>query len=456
MSRGLRIRPGFSFVVFLLLVFSGPLPLFSENQPGASALHGDISTKYRLRAAVGPGEQAYDHDLVQGAVLDLAGLGNGRFSIHLSADAKEDLDGNQYHTGFYPLKDLNDAWPYPVNANLYELYLDLNRPGSIIPLLRIGRQAGTRAEPFYFDGASAELRLLDRLELTVYGGLAVHFYEVEYSWASDALAGAGLDFRPSAETLLSLDYAFVEDQRAVFLGSQQYNHLLAVKLWQRLFSFLRVTADFRLLNFAPRDLRLRADNVFPGLSLEVSAGYFLQFLPQNELANEFAVYYDVIGRSEPFQSIELKAHQLLGAHLALDLGLFFRGLLSAQTEGPFNRQYLKASAGVELIDLPVAGLSVFVPGELWKAGDNAYYSTGVSVSYHRQLNGKRAAIEAGTYYSLYKYDYYDLLGELENAQTYYLKLRVPMGRYFVLQGGYEYEQGLEGFHSLNLGVRGEF
>jgi len=147
---------------------------------------------------------------------------------------------------------------------------------------------------------------------------------------------------------------------------------------------------------------------------------------------------------------------LLGAHLALDLGFFYRDLLSDQAESPFNRRYLKLSAGIELIDLPVAGLSVFVLGELWKAGDNEYYSAGANITYHRRCKGKRAAIEVGTYYGLYKYDYYELRGEVENVQTYYLKLKAPIGRYLILQGGYEYEQGLDAFHSLNLGVRSEF
>ncbi len=112
------------------------------------------------------------------------------------------------------------------------------------------------------------------------------------------------------------------------------------------------------------------------------------------------------------------------------------------------------SAGVEQIDLPIPGLSFSVPGEVWLSGGNTSFSTGLSVSWRIRPGEQAASIETGTYFSLYKYDYYVLNGERENVQTYYAQVRVPVGRFFTLSGRYEYEQGFQSFHSLSLEVRG--
>jgi hypothetical protein len=444
-----------------------PVVLFSEVQvseqnpalqskPRTSFFNvaGDISGRYRFRTADGFETQTYRNDLVQAFQLDISIPSNEGLGLHVAADAKEVLGGIQYSSAYAPLKGLTDAWAAPINGNLYEAYFDIGLLSPLVPLLRFGRQAGMRGESLYFDGVTAELGFAGMIDLILYAGLAVHFYEIDYIWGTDGLAGVGIGFHPLEDTRLDLDYVYVADTRAPFLGADQGNHLLSLGLWQRLFSLLRLEAGFRMMNLEPRDLVVSAACTLPVADIDLTAGYAIRFLAQSELANEFSVYYDVAGRSAPFHSFDVKARRQFGPNFAVDAGLHLRGLLPGETESPFNRQYGKACAEIELIDLPLPGISMTVPGEVWKSGDNLLFSSGLGITWRDRSDSEVPSIEMGTYFSLFKYDYYALMGERENVQTYYAKVRVPLGRFFSLHGDYEFEQGLQSFHDLSLEMRG--
>jgi hypothetical protein len=455
----------FVALLFLCLALS-PFRLDADGL-GPVRVTGDVSAGYRFQAAVGDFPTAFGNDLSQGLHLDVSFSSSDLLSAHLSADAREVLGPTQYSTTFSPLLGLSNAWATPVSGDLYEAYLDLKRSLPWLPLVRFGRQAAARDEPFFFDGVTVQLDLGSLFALTTYGGVAVHFYELDYAWGSDLLAGAGLDFYPWPATRLSVDYAYVQDTRTLFLGANQYNHLLSFRAWQRLFDVLRLSAAFRMINFAPTEVRLNASATFPDLGLDIYGTYFVQFVPLLQLSNELSGYYDVLGQALPFQSVQLKARKLLGDHFGVSASGFLRGLLGGdQAATPFNRQYGKLSLGVEVIDLPVPGLDLEVPAEMWISGANQYYSTGFSLTW-RPIKERSLAFEAGTYFSLYKYDYgtpylATFLGEREDVQTYYLEARVPLGQHFVLEGRYELEHGSEfllgsqTFHTFRLGVRSAF
>jgi len=70
--------------------------------------------------------------------------------------------------------------------------------------------------------------------------------------------------------------------------------------------------------------------------------------------------------------------------------------------------------------------------------------------------GGARKVNAGSYYSLYKYDYYSSLGERTNVRTYYVKCDYPFAQHYTLNGSYEFEQGLEDYQTAKLGMRYDF
>jgi hypothetical protein len=122
-------------------------------------------------------------------------------------------------------------------------------------------------------------------------------------------------------------------------------------------------AKYRYLNGDPRDFTLRAVALYAPADIEVNANYFRQFTVQKELANEFSVYYDIIGQSNPYETYDVKARKLFGEHYALDLGYYSRDLREKRYESEFNRRYNRTYATVEMLELLLPGLSLSVTGE---------------------------------------------------------------------------------------------
>jgi hypothetical protein len=109
-----------------------------------------------------------------------------------------------------------------------------------------------------------------------------------------------------------------------------------------------------------------------------------------------------------------------------------------------------------VIDPFVDRLSISLTGEQWKAGPQRVNSTGADVSYAFKSGRRSPKLSVGSYYSLYKYDYYISLGERTNVRTYYVKAAYPFAQRYAVNGSYELERGLEDYKTAKLGIRYEF
>jgi hypothetical protein len=419
-------------------------------------VQGYLSGKYVFRKA-GTSDQTFqDQDLFGELRFDLTNPQSNRYEFHFFGTARYDLDGNQDQKGFFPLEDIGNTYSSPAHGYLYEAHLDLNQPFSGVTQLRIGRQDGMRDEPVFFDGIAADLSLAQKIKMTLYGGAAIHFYEIDADWGEDSLGGLGLDYFPWTGTTISMDYLYVQDKRTLDDTTNQYDNLVSLKLVQRFTPNLKATVKFRYMNDEERDLKLRVVDTVPAWDVELQVAYFRQFRTQYEQSNELSTYFDVMGPYYPFESYDIKLRKMFGVHYAIDLGYFQRSLLDTQQEGAFNRAYRRAYAVVDLIDILREGLSFSLIGEQWKAGPQQFGSTGLDAGYAFKKGRRSPNVHAGTYYSLYKYDYYSSLGERTKVRTYYAKFEYPFAQRYSVNGSYEIEQGLEDYQTAKLGIRYEF
>ena len=167
-------------------------------------------------------------------------------------------------------------------------------------------------------------------------------------------------------------------------------------------------------------------------------------------------YYYVVGVTSPYQYFDINVRKLFGRHFSLDAGYYHRFLLKKREESEFNHQYTRLFAVFGMEDVLLSGLSFAFNGDYWKTGDNQLLSAGLSAGYEFEVRNKKASVNIGTYFSLYKYDHFPEQGERENVQTYYIKSKIPVGREFAVDGRYEYEDGLEKYHALRVGMCYEF
>ncbi len=428
------------------------MPAAEAEQGRPYALTGYLSSKYIVRTAYSSGEQTSDQDIFVQMRFDATRKEQQGKEFHFLGVLRGDLDGNRNRQGFYPFEDIGDAYGSWAAGYAYEAHLDMNHLLPHLTQLRVGRQAGTRDEAIFFDGVGADIAVTDGLNMTAYGGAAVHFYEADNDWGSDTLGGLGVDYSPVRATGISVDYFAVHDRRNAFSFTDKNDQLFSVRLRQRLSTYSRIMARYRYLNGEPRDLTVRAVDAFPLADMQFSVSYVKQFSTQDELSNELSPYYDVLGQSRPYQSFDGKMRKLFGRQVALDLGYFERSLLEAGDENAFNRAYKRYYSVLEVSDVLREGLTLSVIGEHWETRSRAFNSAGFDAGYAFKHAAKNGRINAGTYYSLYRYDYYIQLGERQQVRTYYVKGKMPLNRNYSLSGSYEYEDSVENYQTAKVEI----
>jgi len=453
---GISSRVGSCFLaVFLSLLFP-PLSSASESPHVPYESDGYLSLRYQFRNAKSSTQSWNDQDIFSELRLDITQPQPGYFEFHFLGIYRKDIDGDREPRTFYPTEDIGDTGNHSAKTYISEAHLDVNNLLSGVPQLRFGRQTGTRDEPVFFDGIAVDLAAWDRINLTLYGGAAVHFSELYREQGDDFLAGAGLDLQVSRSTSLSIDYLGADDERMYPSVTDAQDNMLSFKLWHRFSPGLRAMAKYRYLNGDPRDFSLRAVALYAPADIEVNANYFRQFTVQKELANEFSVYYDIIGQSNPYETYDVKARKLFGEHYALDLGYYSRDLREKQNESSFNRRYNRAYATVEMLELLLPGLSLSITGEAWRSWERAYRTWGGDLSYTFPVNTKKATVSTGSYFSLYKYDYYIERGERTKARTYFVNARYPLRSDLWVNAAYEFEKAIEDYQIVKLGMRYDF
>ena len=415
---------------------------------------GYFSARYVFRSAeTASSDHFRDQDVFGELRVDMTSPRSGRYEFHFLGNVRSDLDDNQNVKTYDPLEDIGNTVSSRTFGVIYEAHLDINKLTDRLTQVRLGRQAGTRDEGIFFDGVAVDVRPAQKVNVTLYGGAAAHFFEIDNGQGIDTLGGAGIDFTPSAWTGMSLDYLGVSDKRNYLGFTDQTNSLLSFRIWQRLTRSIKASAKYRYQDGDARDLVLRVLGTFPDVRTEFGIVYFRQFSTQYEQSNELSPMYDVMGASYPYHTVDLKLRKLIGSRYAVDLGYSRRTVLDSANVGQFNRDFSRTSAAFSMSDLFLANLSLTVNGDRWTSDANEYLAGGIDVTYAFKRSGR---VSVGSYYSLYKYDETYYLGEHDRVRTYYISTRIPIARQFSMNASYELEKGVDTFDVMKAGVRYDF
>ncbi|NQU64239.1 MAG: hypothetical protein HQ517_08155 [SAR324 cluster bacterium] len=425
----------------------------SSASTGTYQANHRLDLKFTHRSATVAGETVTDQDLTGKIRVDVARTDGQGYEVHVFGVGRYDLDGNQDETGYTPFEDAGDTQGQ-FRAKIYEAHLDINRMAAFSQI-RLGRQAGTRGEWLYFDGFAADLSLSSDLDVTVYAGAAVHFDEKNAE--TDPLAGIGFDYDLLSSSKLFFDVLSLKDVRDSRKGTTDQNDLLtSLKYWQRFSDRSKASAKIRTVNGEARDLKIRSNTLALFDMLDLNVTYFRQLQVQNELSNEISTFYDVLGQSNPYHSVDVNGHFRLGDAYSFDVGYFQRSLLDQKDESPFNRAYQRNLIIFEIRDILVDRLSVTLNTEQWDSDVFKGNSSGGDLEYRTGPGSKSMKFNVGSYFSLFKYDYYQDLGERTTAQTVYAKAKIPIGESFSVRFEVESETSIEEYQTVKIGVRRDF
>jgi hypothetical protein len=398
-------------------------------------VQGSFTGEYRYRSTEG----ASDQDAYQYLNLDLGDPSSNAVTGHFFGRLAEDVGGRPKNDEYYPFADIMDTDKTNLDARLYIGYVDINKIQGI-DRISLGRMMVDDTPVWlWLDGArveTAEIKKLGSLKFGAYGGVPVHLYDPETS--DNTIYGAFAQARPWLGGRIRFDWTHADEK---YLYGNESNDFYALSLWQAIDS-LMVNARYTMLGDQSHDAQARATWYSPKWGVMVQGYYYSLLIAQKNLAIEFDPFFAALHEYYPYQQAGFLASKELGKHFRIDAGGDFRRLLHREDMGSFNHDYDRYFLTLSLLNLPVDKLEISATGEIWNSVDQVEWieSYGGDVSYRIS---KPLKVSVGTYYELYKYDYY-IDEELDRTQTYYARISYHPAK--GLGGGlrYEYEDSALG------------
>jgi hypothetical protein len=421
-----------------------PEPTWGEQLFGIP-IHGSLSSRLRFRWT----GSDHDTDLYETLSLTVGDAERQTVTGYLLARMAVDLDGTTHSKGYYVFDSIQDTYTSPVTAQLYEAYGDLHRVGPV-ELARLGRQTLYETPVVaYLDGARVETEDLTGLKLRFggYGGVPVHFYES--SPQGDLIAGLYGQVQPWKGGRARVDWMHVDDQ--TYFGDFG-NDLFGFSAWQELFERVQLYGQYTRLEGRSRDVTARATWREPEWDLVVQGWFYELLRTQRDYAIEFDPFYNAALEYHPYLQTRVLVGKGIGEYVTVDGGAEVRRLKDPADEGDFNHNFQRFFVTPTVQGVGLKGLSVSLTGEIWKSDDEIRsWGADVTQKFTEALRGS-----VGTYFSLYKYDYYSAT-ERDDVRTYYLRLRYKLAKDLRLDGGYEYEHSsVDTIQTLRLGVIWDF
>lgn len=407
-------------------------------------LRGRLTSRYYLRWT----GDASDQDLYETLAVEIGDPERLPVTGYFMGRLAADLDGIEKDDTTFA--SLDDTFNHAVDLRAYDAYADVHTVGGI-PVLRFGRQLiSDTPEVAYFDGARLESSALGEttLKLGAYGGVSTHTYESSHT--GDWTFGGYADARPWKGSWARLDWMYFEDESV--LGGHN-NNLLGARFSQTFSK--QVAVELQYTRFWERDRDARARVTYSELEsgLVLSVSYYQLLSTQRELVLELDPFFTALHELYPFQQFSALGSKRFSEHFEVEAGLDLRHVLDSADEGEFNRDYQRGHGTARFDDLVLRGLSVGLTADVWNSSGQQTRTWGFDVT---QKIGERWRAEAGSYYSLYKFDLY-LNEERDHVRTYYGKVHHDPSKALALAGSLEIEDNdLDLFYVMMLEAKWRF
>lgn len=413
---------------------------------GLPEIHGYSREEFRVRWS----DNEEDQDFYQYLALELGKEGRDKVTGSFFSRLSIDTDGRQTNDTFYPFSEITDSYNDSINGRVYQAYLDFHEVG-YLSKLRLGRQYVYEGEPIQFDGARVELEpYWEDIDLSFYGGVPTHLYEGSIS--GDWILGSGIEGRPLDRTRLRLDYVYAEDDSEVW--GDHNDDLWILSGWQRVLDNLSLNGKYSFLDKKERDASLRANLDYPDKDLSVQASYFRQLETLQDYVVEFSPFYPVLGEYFPYHQYDFSCRKGFGEKFGMEAGLAMRDLVDDTTETNFNHEYDRYFLTFSAYDVWFEDTEFSVTAEQWSSNDDI----GTLGFEAGKEFGKSLEVKAGSYYSLFKYDYYTG-EERDDVRTAFVEVELKPAWKKDVEFEIRYEaedDDFDVYHTLKTGIKCNF
>ncbi|MDY6933301.1 MAG: hypothetical protein SVZ03_03665 [Spirochaetota bacterium] len=385
-------------------------------------------------------DEGEDHKLHQTADLNIVEKKWGHLRFAFSGDMVEDIDDIDDST-IDRTRSIHDTWSCSNHGYLYLCQAEIYRLGHL-NYARFGRQYVSHELTTHIDGMNLLLNLsISDIEINpfVYGGIPVRLYqEAEYWDASEAGGGAHIVLNKS--TKLTLEHQYIKETPDIDIigtysesGESEY-HQSAVALRRSLFDNGYGYATFVMLDNCPKYVNSRFSFLFDKMDLEIDASYFYQFSKLSDnIPTTISPFSGLIGEIKPYHNATIDIMKgIYKDNIFISCGTEIRLLDYDEDETDFNHSYNHEYLAVIIDNLPIKGMHLSTQADFWKVMDNNDQDTIISCSLEVGYTKPRSLdFLVGSYYSLYKYDYFSNLDEKTDVYTVYSK-----ARYYIVDGLY--------------------
>lgn len=420
-------------------------PAPGEGDVAPSPVSAVLATSYRGRW----GDGEHDHDLTEVAIVDVGDRAEDPWTFHALGSVVADLDGAPDAGDDFAFYSLADTYDHRVTGRLHHAYAEAHGLDGIA-LFRAGRQlVYDTPETLHFDGVRVDgaPRGERAWRAGAYGGVPTLPYES--SRAGDFVLGAFAEMAPTRTTSLRADWMHVKDGDQ--LGDDTDDLVALAGRWR---PDPRVTfeASHSRLVEVPRDYELGLRAFDAESDVVVEASWYELLETQKELAVPLDPFYATLFEHHPYKEAGLTVSKGLGDAWFVQGGAEVRRVGAQGDVGPTNREWSRWFATSTWEDLLPAGVSLAVTAEAWDGAGDRYETWGVDLSRELPELGAGWDVDAGSYYSLFKWSY-ELGEEYQDVRTWYAGLRRRFSERLAWRVRYELEQNdLDDFHTLRVGM----
>lgn len=365
-----------------------------------------------------------------------------------------DLDGVAPAGATSTFGSLYDKGSPSIWFDVYALSLTWRSPTDAW-LVRAGRQSAEYGRDAVFDGVTARGRWLGRrLEVAVFGGRTVHFFEIGDGLFEDWLASAALVLRPHPTLRLDLDYRFLRE--TVLSRADRIDHGYGVRARWHPRDWLYVSGAVRGVDDAVTQVDVRASATWADLDLGLDVRVDAQPSRLGEMDDANDPYFLVLGRSLRHlrgMADLWKGFDTRGGRFVVHAGWAGRQLLG-ETETRFNRNNHRVFLRLDGRDLGVKGpfASIVADWHFEQSGASADREGLLTVGGAAGFDTHRFRAEVGTAWQRYKYRYYQDAEEIESVRTVWVDLRARPLSWLDLRLRYEFERFARDVHTVTFGL----
>lgn len=431
-------------IIALLVNLLLTMPAHGINENDLE-LHGYAQLKYRVRWS----ENETDQDIYEYISMYAGDETTDKVSASIYGRMSGDIDGRRETDAYSEFREITDTYDDNINGRLYHAYLTIRELGTL-SRVRFGRQEVYSGETLYFDGVKIDSKeIRDFLSISLYGGVPVHLYESSSS--GDYLWGSGIEVKPRDGTLLRLDSIYVEDDSEIW--GDHNDELFILSGWQDITKNARIYGKYSFLEKKERDAQLGCFIDIPEHHLTIEGSYFRQLEELRDFSLEFSPYYPVAGSYLPFEQYDVNVNKRICQNFGVGAGATIRELIDTAQETTYNHAFQRYYLSGSIYDLPVKGLNFTVTLDDWGTSIDDIRTVGLNGEYVLKKGWK---LKAGSYYSLYKYDYYTG-EENDDVRTAYIETTKKLSKNMDWKLRYEAEDDdFNVYHTVETSVKYNF